>query len=466
MTQWSRRQVLGAGLAAGGTALAGCSSEQGGRVGGRTDGSEPATSTTALSRPGSLNDVDHVVILIQENRSFDHYFGMRDGVRGFRDTEVLKRPDGRPIWFQDTDKHPGGIIHPFHLDPKNTNAACGADPPHGWFDQHNYWDAGRLGGFARLGTQNMGYFLPEDIAYHTALADNFTLCDHSFCSVIGPTTPNRLYAWTASIDAEGVAGGPAIENFTGPFRWETYPERLQKAGVSWRVYHEEDDFDDNSLKYFANFQNLAATDPLYDAAIRNRPSDAFATDVAAGNLPQVSWIVAPTAESEHPGPGAPWPGIAFVARQLGALMNNPKVWAKTVFILTYDENGGWFDHVPPPVAPPGTPGEFAGDTPIGLGFRVPTIVASPWSRGGQLSSTVFDLTSTLRLLETRFGVEIPNLSTWRRETCGDLSELLDFSSTDLTIPQLPEVDDAQEQAEACRSLPELDIEVSDVFPLE
>ncbi len=449
MSHLTRRELLAASMSTVG--LAACAKDA-------TTSPGPTAPT-----PGSLNDIEHVVILLQENRSFDHYFGTRKGVRGFSDPDVLKRPDGRPIWYQDSSHHPDGYLLPFRMQA-NSSAACFGDPDHGWIAQHVYWADGKLSGFGVLAAKNMGYFTAEDLPYYHALADAFTLCDHSFCSVIGPTTPNRLYAWSATINPESNLGGPVIDNFEGPFKWETYPERLQKAGISWRVYHEEDDFDDNTLKYFAKFQNLATTDPLYDAAIRNRDADAFIKDVESSNLPQVSWLVAPTALSEHPSAGAPFAGIDYTARALGALMAKPELWAKTLFILTYDENGGYFDHVPPPVAPPGTPGEFAANTSIGLGFRVPTIVASPWSRGGKVNSTVFDHTSVLRLLETRFGVEVPNLSAWRRKTCGDLSTVLDFSAPDRSIPALPDTSNGKQLTEACTKMPAFEVPRTQALP--
>jgi phospholipase C len=137
---------------------------------------------------------------------------------------------------------------------------------------------------------------------------------------------------------------------------------------------------------------------------------------------------------------------------LAALMSNPAAWAKTVVFATYDENGGFFDHVPPVTAPPGTPGEYltapavpdptaAGSPaisgPIGLGFRVPMLIISPFSRGGFVSSDLFDHTSILRFLETRFGAEVPNLSAWRRSTVGDLTSALNFKAPNQSIPTLP-----------------------------
>src|SRR5581483_4829212 len=164
-------------------------------------------------------------------------------------------------------------------------------------------------------------------------------------------------------------------------------------------------------------------------------------------LPSVSWVFSQPGQDEHP-PASPQVGQLFVAKVLGILMSNPAVWAKTVVFVTYDENGGFFDHVAPPVAPPGTPGEeltvsplpadaggFA--RPVGLGFRVPMLVLSPFSRGGWVCSERFDHTSMLRFLETRFGVEVPNLSAWRRSVTGDLTSALDMTAPDVSAPSLP-----------------------------
>jgi phospholipase C len=456
MTGQTRRNFLAGAAAAGAAAfLAACSDSGKGAAAStspRTTATTPTTTippttappTTALPTTtgsttiagGSINDVEHVVIFFQENRSFDHYFGARRGVTGFGDSIP-------------------GPMQPFHFDTATTAAACSTDPDHSWAGQHAAWNGGANDGFAtRMGPMSMGYFTRADLPYYWALADEYTLCDHSFSSVLGPTTPNRLYSMSATIDPQGAGGGPVTSNLNGPFTWTTYPERLQAAGVSWRVYHEADDYDDNPLKFFASFQNLADTDPLFDAAMRNRSADAFVTDVAKGDIPQVSWIVAPAAKSEHPS-WAPAVGEDLTATILAALMANPEVWKKTVFILSYDENGGFFDHVAPPVPPKGTADEFIGDEPIGLGFRVPTLVVSPWSRGGGVCSDVFDHTSTLRFLEQRFGVEVPNLSAWRRSTCGDITTALDFSSFDASVPSLPSTAERMQQVLAgCADLPQ------------
>jgi phospholipase C len=166
-------------------------------------------------------------------------------------------------------------------------------------------------------------------------------------------------------------------------------------------------------------------------------------DIRSGNLPQVSWVQ-PEA-SEHPS-GLPAAGAEYMYNLLDALASTPDVWNKTVLFITYDENGGFFDHVTPPTPPPGTPGEYLTATlpsqaggiagPIGLGFRVPTFVISPWSQGGWVASETFDHTSLLRFLEARFGVHEPNISAWRRQTVGDLTSTLRFPRRAVPFPKL------------------------------
>ena len=478
----SRRQFLGAaGSLAAVAAMAGCSSSGGSAAGSAatttgagTTGSAPASTiaatttaaptttavTTTTTAAGSLTDIEHVVVLFQENRSFDHYFGTRQGVAGFASAAADQ------AYRNPFPAHPDGYLLPYRFDTSTTAGACGPDPDHSWDAQHRAWNDGANDGFATaMGPHALGYFTRADLPYYWALADEFTLCDQYFCSVLGPTNPNRHVAMTGTIDPSGTGGGPAIDNSGVAYTWETYPERLQAAGVTWRVYHEVDDYDDNNLKFFTQFQGLAAGNPLYDNALVNRSADAFEIDAANGDLPQVSWLVAPAAISEHPS-WAPAVGEDFTARKIAAVMNNPELWATTVFILSYDENGGFFDHVAPPVPPAGTTDEFVNGAPIGLGFRVPTIVVSPWTRrakdaapaGGavdaRVNSTVFDHTSILRFLETRFGVDAPLVSAWRRETCGDLSEVLDLGAFDPTVPALPATAErAAAMASGCGALP-------------
>ena len=385
-------------------------------------------AATPLDLSGRLSDIEHIVILMQENRSFDHYFGTMPGVRGFQDPTAITLPGGKSVFYQPDPSHADGYLTPFHYDTKSTSAQQTPGTDHTWGTQHQAWDNGAMDQWvAAKGEYTMGYFTQPDIPFHWALAQAFTLCDNYHCSVLGPTNPNRLYMWSGMIDPSGTGGGPVTDDspaFNNAYlSWATYPERLEAAGVSWQVYQEEDNYDDNALAWFKQFSTAPTTSPLWQRGMRKRPAGWFEADARAGRLPQVSWLVAPTAQTEHPD-YFPAAGAEYIASKLDAIAANEDLWRKTLFILTYDENDGMFDHVPPPVPPAGTAGEFVDGLPIGLGFRVPAIVVSPWSVGGYVCSDVLDHTSLIRLIEARFGVTEPNITAWRRATCGDFTTAL------------------------------------------
>ncbi|HTO81157.1 MAG TPA: phospholipase C, phosphocholine-specific [Methylomirabilota bacterium] len=397
----------------------------------------PPAIRRALAAPaqgGSLSSIAHVIIFSQENRSFDHIFGSLAGVQGFGDRHPLLLPSGKTVFHQ---PKLGGERLPWPLRTFSTSGQCVHDVDHSWRTGHKARDDGRDDGWVKAkGEFTMAYFQRRDLPYHYALAEAFTLCDAYFCPVIGPTDPNRLFLMTGTNDPRGLNGGPVIDNSEPPMSWTTYAERLQASGVSWRVYQEVDNFDDNALAWFTQFQNLPPDSPLFINGIMPRTPADFAQDVMNDRLPAVSWIISPAHLSEHP-PFAPDAGADYVNTFLSALTANPQVWQKSVFILTYDEDGGFFDHVLPPTPPPGTPDEFVDGLPIGLGGRIPTFICSPWTRGGWACSEVFDHTSTLRFLERWTGVQEPNISAWRRAVCGDLTSAFDFSTTDNSLPVLP-----------------------------
>ena len=459
MPRVTRRELLKIGAATGAAELAaklltGCGMVNIGRGG---------TSTSGCAK---LTDIDHVVILIQENRSFDHYFGSYRGVRGFSDqSSAFQQP-----YPPNTSNPPAGALLPFHLDMSKTNAACTHDISHDWVPQHQSWNNGAMNGFvtsrlpinANDAVLAMGYYTRADLPFYYAVADAFTICDNYFCSVMGPTDPNRLYTVAASIDPDGKNGGPLLQtlvtnrsSFFGKLTYTTMPEQLQARGISWKVYTSPDQnilnsiFSDNVLSYFSNFQNPSS--PLYQNAFGPQFPVDFLADVVSGNLPQVSWVIASIVDSDHP-PAPSLFGENLLSGIIGALTANPSLWAKTALFVTYDENGGFFDHVPPMTPPPGTLGEYvtapavpdptvAGNPPIpgpiGLGFRVPMLVISPFTRGGFVSSDLFDHTSILRFLETRFGAEVPNLTAWRRAAVGDMTSAFNFTKPDQSVPMLP-----------------------------
>src|ERR1700722_12576695 len=199
-------------------------------------------------RQGSLRDIKHVVLLMQENRSFDHYFGPLAGVRGFDDPGAPLLSHGKSVFHQLDPLNPNGYLLPFHLDTKKTNAQKQPSTSHSFGTQHASWNGGKMDNCLPAHRKAdgakapyvMGYLKREDIPFQFALAEAFTICDGYFCSVMGPTWPNRMYWMTGTIDPDGHYGGPLIRNKTikGGFRWTTYAERLEKAGVSWKIYNQ------------------------------------------------------------------------------------------------------------------------------------------------------------------------------------------------------------------------------------
>jgi len=434
MGEISRRKLLGTGLGAVGAAAAASVL--------------PPNLRAALAReesPGGLEDIEHVVVLMQENRSFDHYFGTLRGVRGFDDPNAAKLPNGRSVFHQPDDKNPAGYLLPFHLDTTRTSAQAIPSTSHAFTVQHEAVNGGKMDNWLPahrkadgddVGPYTMGHYERADVPFQFALAESFTICDAYFSSVLGPTWPNRLYHWSASIDPSGRHGGPITSNeVTEPYTWKTYPERLTEAGVSWHVYQQEDDYGCNPLELFQAFQDADPSSPLHQHGLRIGPEDEFEQDARNDRLPKVSWIIPTGAQCEHPD-YTPASGADFVARKLDAVAANPQVWRKTVFILNYDENDGLFDHVVPPMPPAGTRDEFVGDLPIGAGVRVPCLVVSPWTRGGLVASEPFDHTSVLRFLEKVTGVREPNISDWRRQTFGDLTSALGMPDGE-PFPALP-----------------------------
>jgi phospholipase C len=392
----------------------------------------PPSLLSARSKVPPVSEIQHVVVLMQENRSFDHYFGAMPGVRGFNDPTVPKK-----LFYQKDPSNPDGYLLPFHADTTTTNAQQIPSSSHSWGPLHDSWDHGKMDSFVTAhlesdgvaGQYTMAYFKRDDIPFQWALADAFTICDGYHASMLGPTWPNRLYLMTGQVDPSGASGGPVYSNEVpeSGFSWQTYPEMLTKAGVSWKVYQENDNYGMNVLEYFDQYQAAPTSSPLYKNAMRFYQAGQFEYDAMHDCLPTVSWIIPTSYQSEHPD-YMPAAGADYVASKVNAIAANPDVWAKTVFILIYDENDGFFDHVKPPTAPAGTPGEYLTvdkvSAPIGLGIRVPCVIVSPWTVGGFVCHDTFDHTSVTRLLELVTGVTNPNISAWRRKAVGDLTAAL------------------------------------------
>ncbi|HEV8507041.1 MAG TPA: phospholipase C, phosphocholine-specific [Chitinophagaceae bacterium] len=543
----------------------------------------PASLAKALAidpAPGSTYmDAEHIVLLMQENRSFDHTYGTLKGVRGFNDPRAIRIPGNNLVWLQPNKK--GETYAPFRFDIKGTKITWMDSLPHSWANQVDARNNGKYNGWLdnkhsgnddyKAMPLTMGYYTRADIPFYYSLADAFTVCDQNFCSSLTGTTPNRLFFWTGTIREkpdESVQANVWNEDadYLTMVNWKTFPERLEENGIAWKIYQnelsvgvgfegEEDswlaNFGDNPIEYFKQynvklhpeyikalptmakrlneelekrekklktlgagskeakqvdeeikwikkyidintedqknctpdkFEKLSQfeknihqkafvtnrNDPSYHELMSLKYKDGhrerevkvpkgdvlhqFRQDVENGQLPTVSWLVAPENFSDHP--ASAWYGAWYISEVVDILTKNPEVWKKTIFILTYDENDGYFDHVPPFIAPHPTKKEtgftssnihtgvdyvanedqqsikdHARESSIGLGYRVPMVIASPWSRGGWVNSEVFDHTSCIQFLEKflsqKFGkkIEEPNISEWRRTICGDLTSV-------------------------------------------
>lgn len=487
MPELSRRNFLGTAAAVTGAAAVGVALPN-----------ASAAAATTQKKPGhppkpygDIRDIKHVVVIMQENRSFDHYFGAMKGVRGFGDRSTIVLPGGKTVWEQPKTLTDGADTqYPWRLSGAKTWS--GATPPsaelgaanyggtsHGWTDQHGAWYGGLMNGwyYAKGGPTTLGYLDRRDLPFHYALADAYTVGDAYHCSVLSATGPNRTFLWGGTINADhkhgsftAYDGGDERGKF---LPWESYAETLQAAGVSWRVYQCADDYGDNGLEYFNTFAKLDPTqggtaapgDVYYDNGVKNVPEPvtglsgnadnliaAIRADVLGGTLPQVNWVVNNQFFSEHP-VTAPSNGAYFLRGVLEALNADPDVFNSTLVIINYDENDGQFDHVPPPVPAPGEADEFVSGTmaaygvteplPVGLGFRVPLILISPWTRGGWVTSEVSDHSSVIQFIEkwtSALGKPAisPNISEWRRKVCGDLTTAFDFAKPVYGMPDLPE----------------------------
>lgn len=434
---------------------------------------------------------------MQENRSFDHYFGTLRGVRGFGDRHPIPLASGKPVWFQSDGEK---AIPPFHLDTRTTSALRTPGTPHAFDDAQAAWGQGTLSQWPKFKSPvSMGHYKREDIPFQFALADAFTICDAHHCSVTTGTDPNRIVFWSGSnfdpvrrargenctdadaevnnlrCQVEGQHPQPGYNYQGSAFHWPTLPELLGQAGISWRIYQDPNDNWTGLMHGGLAFQSFRSAPPgsaIYDNGMSPWSLDDFAADVKRGSLPSVSWILPSKFASEHPWASSSLQGADFTSRIIDALTANPEVWGETVLFLTFDENDGLFDHAPPPAPPSHNPdGTLAGKAtmdlrgqyffdpqrkylhpddqisgvvrPYGLGPRVPLYVISPWSRGGWVNSQVFDHTSVGQFLEKRFGIAVPAISPWHRAVCGDLTSAFDFRNpNDAAFPELPKVVDS------------------------
>jgi phospholipase C len=455
-----------------------------------------ALAIPAASRTGTIKDVEHVVILMLENRSFDHYFGTMRGVRGFGDPHPIPLESGKPVWFQSDGQTE---IPPYHHDTRTTSAIRVPVTPHSFADAQAAWNQGNFGFWPKYKTAySMGHYTRYDIPFQFALAEAFTICDAYHCSVTTGTDPNRIFFWSGSnfdpkLRAQGInctdetsepdnlrcwiegkLPEPGYIYAGNALTWPTIPEVLQDAGISWRIYQDPNDNWTGAMHgclAFESFRSAKPGSPIYENGMRHWSLEQLAEHAKAGTLPQVSWVLPPATWSEHPLPSSPLHGAEFTTHVLNAITANPETWSKTVFFITFDENDGRFDHVPPPAVPsfnvdgtlagkstvdlkgmyfddPQAKYRAPGDTisgnprPWAMGPRVPMYVVSPWSKGGWVNSQVFDHSSVGQFLEKRFGVTIPAISPWHRAVSGDLTSAFDFiRPNDPVMPTLPAMRD-------------------------
>jgi phospholipase C len=341
-------------------------------------GSTPAINTNVMlssSGPGSIESIKHIIIACQENRSFDTYFGYYEKAGSFGIPAGYSLPDGK-----------GGKAtpHKFHIHDTK-------DIKHDWQTIHGEWDNGKMDGFYITdGASSLGYYNRSDIPYYYGLADNFTLCGNYFCYQLGPTFPNRLALWA------GTSGGITQNHklHPGSLDYPTIIDVLEDHGISWKFYN-------LGLMGMGSTPEIEFinTQPFFKRWYKDNRlyfhEEALFNDLKAGALPQVTFVISAAFYSEHP-PLDILLGERKMASVINALIHSP-LWTSSAFIMTYDEGGGYFDHVPPPQV-----------DAYGMGMRVPTFVVSPWAKRGYISGQLYEHASILKFIERRFG--LPSLA--------------------------------------------------------
>lgn len=329
-------------------------------------------SRTLAARIGPENSaipIKHVLIACQENHSFDEYFGYYPKAGAFGVPSNYSQPDGK-----------GGTVTPHH----NFFSISG-DITHTWQAIHSEWNHGAMNGFVTTdGSAALGYYDGSDLSYYYGLADAFTLCGNYFCSLLGPTTPNRIYLWSAT------SGGNTSNSVSGgSLDWPTIADLLDAQNVSWKCYNlgpgtgsaaKLEGF--NALTFFKRWEE--------DSRLQFKEEDYY-EDLKAGTLPQVSFLITENLISEHP-PFSIQSGQDKMAAVINALIQS-SMWTSSALFFTYDEGGGYFDHVPPPQV-----------DAYGMGFRVPALVVSPWARRGYVSGELYEHSSILKFIERLFSL--------------------------------------------------------------
>jgi phospholipase C len=426
----SRRTLLGA-TAAGASGLVLGHAGLGSRARRATSGGERQAwlTSAAIRQPGSLPnpsvrpgtealpEIEHIVVVMMENHSFDNVLGMLgrgDGFpRGHDGLPTAACPDGK-----------GGLVHAYHMPSECMTDGVGND----WNTGHRSYDNGTNQGFVTASTgESMGYFTGSDMPFTWGLAKTFPIADRWFCSAMAQTDPNRRYLFS----------GTSLGLINDSFPTELPPngtifDSFNKYGISWKDYYSDSP---SPLVYIS----LGAKPAITDKFVK---MEEFFTDAAAGTLPQFSMLEPNYTVSSEENPQDIQFGDQYLSDVVNAVLHGPK-WPKTLMIWTYDEWGGWYDHVPPPAAIP--PDDIPPDLPPGslpgtfdmYGFRVPAGVISPYARTDFVSHTVYDHTSVLKTVETKWN--LPAL-TRRDANATDVLAMIDLRSKPafLTPPRLPD----------------------------
>ncbi|KAK6073106.1 hypothetical protein SCUP234_08943 [Seiridium cupressi] len=420
---------------------------------------------------GSLADIDHVVLFMQENRAFDHYFGTLAGVRGFSDPNVQVNGN-RTVWQQKTNEDlntTASYLNPWYLnylgDDWLNATQCMEAGDNGWDANHAAYNFGLNDAWATNNTPwSWGHFRRSDIPVQFSIADGWTVGDMYQESVIASTNPNRVTWVSGSNNVPGSpqsstdGGYPYIDNNETPgcddlgincypLLWKTTAEIYQDNGLTWYVYQDEDNFDDNPLAWFGQFQESSSTSELYERGFAGLTLDTFYVQAANGTLPSISYIIGPSELSEHQ-PYSPRDGAWLQKKIVDAVTSSP-AYNRTALIISYDETGGYGDHVPPYHSPNGTAGEWIQDpysefgyTFSGPGFRLPFYIISPWTRGGAVFTEHADHSSQIMFIEEWQRAKGINVTTdqmvpWRREHMSNLVSAFDFENPDYSVPELP-----------------------------
>ncbi|KAJ5131342.1 Phosphoesterase [Penicillium bovifimosum] len=427
----------------------------------------------SLASGGSLRDIEHVIIFMQENRSWDSYFGTMPGVRGFSDPNVQVNPDGNSVWHQLVDPSQSSktnTLLPWYLGHQGGDwhdaIQCMVAGSNGYQENQQSLNYGLNNQWVIKNTPwSWGYLKRQDIPVQFAIAEGWTSGDMYQEGQITATNPNRVTLVSGSVNVPGSPqskdqGGVYIDNNEVPgcdnngincypLKWKTVYDFYEEAGVSWQLYQDTNNFDDNPLAWFQQFQNASKDSPRAQKGMSFVGLDSFYQAAANGTLPEVSFIVGPAELSEHP-PYMPKDGAWLQKKVVDAVTKSPK-YNSTLLMISYDETGGFGDHVTPFHSPKDTPGDWMQD-PMGLfsdifvgpGFRVPFYMISPWTRGNRVFTERADHNSQILFVEEwltargHTNIRTDQMVPWRRQHMSNLVNALDLNHPDYSLPYIPD----------------------------